>query len=178
MLDITHKTPWLSRKQCRALVGALLIAVVACLAMSVGLSFLSEKTDLHTTQSGVRTLPEDVESVLTSFTYSQESEDGKMAISGKRVVRRGRRLLGLRSNLVKMNFIEEIKGTLRTPKGTTRFAASDAEWDADSSRPLLLKRDVSVTVNGESLTQVKNAKIYLKRGVMEVNDGRQSYLLK
>ena len=128
--------------------GTILLGAMLGLAMLVRSALVrSQMAELPAPQAE-RALPEDVESVLKTFNYAQLDEKEKISISGKSVVRRGRRLLGLRSNLVKTNFIEQIKGSFRSAKGTTSFAASGAEWDADATHPLLLNKDVSVTLDG------------------------------
>jgi hypothetical protein len=117
-------------------------------------------------------LPEDVESVLKGFTYSETSNGLQIEISGKQIIRRGKKILGLRSNLVKTNFIEEIRGTISAPKGLVVFSASDAEWDADAAHPLVLKKNVSVTVNGKTFPGAKNARLYIRQGILEVKTDR------
>jgi len=178
MLDPIEKPAWPTRKRLRLLIGAVLIVVIISLSLLVRSARVTGKPPVETGKAAARVLPDDVEGVLTSFSYSEAGEDVRIKISGKRVVRRGRRLLGLRSNLVKTNFIEDLTGSYRRGKGTASFAATRAEWDAEASRPLLLNKDVSVTVNGTQLPGVKHAKIYLKSGVIEVNDDGKSYLVK
>lgn len=167
------------RSKRRLLLAALVIALFALLAAFLRSSFQKQNdaADTVSTASGRPPLPEDVEAVLTSFSYAEADEQVSIKISGKRVVRRGRELLGLRSNLVKTNFIEQIRGTVRNAKGSSSFAAAQAEWDAEPSRPLVLKKEVSLTVSGKRLTGVKQARIYLKSGVIETDDGK-SYLIK
>lgn len=163
----------------RLLAAAIVITVLALLAVLFrsSLQKQGERGDTLGTSSGSRPLPEDVEGVLTSFSYSEADQQVRIKISGKRVVRRGRRLLGLRSNLVKTNFIEEIRGTVTSAQGTSSFAAAQAEWDGESSRPLLLQEGVSLTVCGRPLAQVKQARIYLKSGLIATADGK-TYLMK
>jgi hypothetical protein len=179
MPELTYKINWSRRRQGRLLVGVLLIGGMAWLATMVrSASLKGQMTEPPVAQKTERALPEDVESVLKTFSYAQVDEKEKITISGKSVVRRGRRVLGLRSNLVKTNFIQDVKGTFLSPKGTTKFAASVAEWDAVETHPLLLNANVTVTVDGKPPAQVKNARIYLKRGVMEVNNASESYTLR
>jgi len=165
---------WLSR----VLLAAILITVISLLSMLVRSSLLKEKPPADTVKAAASVLPDDVEGVMNSFSYSEATDEVRIKISGKRVVRRGRRLLGLRSNLVKSNFIDQLSGTIRTSKGTTTFTAAQAEWDAESSGPLLLKKTVTVTINNKPLPRVKHARVYLKSGLIEVDDARKSYLIK
>jgi hypothetical protein len=179
MPELTKKFYWTMRQQGRLLVGTILIGAMVALALLVRSALVKNQVaELPVTQQAERALPEDVESVLKTFSYAQVDEKEKITISGKSVVRRGRRVLGLRSNLVKTNFIQQIKGSFRSSRGTTSFAASGAEWDADASHPLLLNRDVTVTLQGGTPARVKNARIYLGRGVIEVDDGSESYPLR
>lgn len=166
-----------TRRQFRALLALGIVALLALLLFTLSSSLLREQPGAGQETGGRRPLPDDVEGVLTRFSYSEVDQEVRIKISGKRVVRRGRRLLGLRSNLVKTNFIEELQGTVTTPKGTTTFSAAQAEWDAEPSRPLLLKKGVSLTVPGQHIAPVQQARIYLKRGVIQV-DGARSYLIR
>ncbi len=117
-------------------------------------------------------LPDDVDYVLKGYKYSETGERMEIRISGKRVIRRGQEFLGLRSNLVKTNFFEDIRGTLHTRKGHLAFTASEAEWSALATQPFILKKNVSVTLNGNQMNYIKSARLYLKKGVLEIDDGR------
>lgn len=176
MSHANWKFPRPTRRQSRVLIALLLVGALAGLALMLRSPAPRETKGGEPAPVAKRALPDDVEGVLTSFNYSETDDQVSIRISGKRVVRRGRRLLGLRSNLVKTNFIEELKGEVRSAKGITTFSAARAEWDAEASRPLLLQKEVSLTVGGRTLTGVKQARIHLKSGVIEV-DGK-SYLMK
>jgi hypothetical protein len=176
MSPSNRKFPRPTRRQSRLLAALLLVGALAGLALMLRSPAPRETKGSAPAPAAKRALPDDVEGVLTSFSYSEADDQVSVRISGKRVVRRGRRLLGLRSNLVKTNFIEELKGEVRSAKGITTFSAARAEWDAEASRPLLLQKEVSLTVLGRALTGVKQAKIHLKSGVIEV-DGK-SYPMK
>jgi hypothetical protein len=117
-------------------------------------------------------LPEDVESVLKGYKYSETNGGLQINISGRQIIRRGKKILGLRSNLVKTNFFEEINGTVMGPKGSIIFSASDAEWDADTRHPLMLKKNIAVTINGEAFSRVRTAKIFFNQGRIEVTTTR------
>jgi hypothetical protein len=118
-------------------------------------------------------LPDDVERVIEGYTY-QETDNGlTIDISGNRVIHRGREMLGFRSNLIKATYFETIRGTLRSNKGNVEFSASDAEWDTKPSSPLILRRDVVVSVNNRHMSHVKTARIYFRQGVLEVTGDRK-----
>ena len=178
MLPLAEKIFRPGRKQGRLLVGALLFAGIFGLALLVRSALVTAGRRDTAAPQAVRALPDDVDSVLTSFCYAQTKDDEKITISGTCVVRRGRRLLGLRSNLAKTNFIQDLKGTFRSPKGTTSFAASAAEWDAEEAHPLLLNSNVTITLRGKAAARVKNARIFLKRGTLEVDGGSSCYALR
>lgn len=178
MLESIKKSAGIGGNKGRMLVSVLLIALLALLATLARGPLKTGRTTAAGQKVERRALPDDVEGVLTSFSYSEAGDGSRIRISGKKVVRRGRRILGLRSNLVKTNFIEQITGTVRTAKGTTTFAAAQAEWDAEAARPLVLKKGVSLTVCGESLPQAEYARIDLKKGVVEVGEAGRTYLMK
>jgi hypothetical protein len=130
-------------------------------------------------QKVLNELPDDVENVLEGYKYSENSNDMQIKMFGKRIVRRGRQVLGLRSNLVKSNFYEDIRGAFRTEKGTLIFSASEAEWNSTVAEPLILMKAVSATLNGKPLHDIKSAKLYFEQGLLEVNaGGKETYQLK
>ncbi|NVN93084.1 MAG: hypothetical protein HXX11_21155 [Desulfuromonadales bacterium] len=106
--------------------------------------------------------------------YAYRDTQGTLTyeMSGDRVIYRGRQILGLRSNIVKATFFDTVRGTILSKKGVVEFSASDAEWDTSSSSPLILHRNVNITVNHRRLDNLKQARIYFKRGVLEVS-GKQ-----
>jgi len=124
-------------------------------------------------------LPDDVERVMEGYTF-RETDDGlSIDISGNRVIYRGRQVLGLRSNLIKTTYFETIRGMLRSEKVEVKFSASDAEWDTKPSSPLLLRRNVYISVNNRPLQGVKTARIYFQQRVLEVmGDRKETVLLR
>ena len=113
-------------------------------------------------------LPEDVERVIEGYTYRETGDGLSIDISGNRVIHRGRQMLGLRSNLIKTTFFSTIRGKLRAKATEVKFSASAAEWDTRPSSPLLLTRNVLISVNNQPLHGVKTARIYFQKRVMEV----------
>ena len=69
---------------------------------------------------------------MTGFIYHDISEGCNMEIRGAKVVRSGREILGLRTNLMKTGYFEKISGDFRTRKGTFRLTA--AQGDIPSCR--------------------------------------------
>jgi len=149
------------------------LLLFAILAFIVGISlklvsFYHTQPVSNTVQEKIRPLPADVEIVLKGYTYSETGDDLTIQISGRQMVRRGRKMLGLRSNVVKTNFLKQIKGTLTTPKNIVAFSASDAEWDANPEHPLILTGAVSVTMNSKGFEKIKNARIFFNQGLIEI----------
>jgi len=124
-------------------------------------------------------LPDDVDTVMEGYRFSSTVGDIQVSVRGRRIVRRGRQVLGLRSNLVKTNFYEDVAGTLRAKKGTLSFSSSAAEWNSRVSQPLILKKNVFLIVNGKRLSKVKSARIHCEQALLEVDSGKtEMYHLK
>lgn len=166
-----------NRLQSRLLLGLLMVTVLAVASVLMHRLHKQEIAADDAVKTVAPSLPPDVEGVMTSFSFSESAEDAAVKISGKSVIRRGRRLLGMRSNLVKTNFIEDLSGSFRTANGVTSFRADQAEWEGQSARPLYLKKGVSISIDGKSLPQVKQATIHLARRIIEVDNGK-SYSIK
>lgn len=113
-------------------------------------------------------LPEDVKMVMKRFHFTDTEGSLKIDIAGNRLVHRGRELLGLRSNVLSAVYLEDIRGTIipTQGKGIMEFSADEAEWDSNPSTPLILRRKVNVTINRRRLEGVKNARLYLRRGIL------------
>lgn len=165
-----HDRPLSRRVKSRLLLALLAVAVASVLSLLL-VSLRERRSSDAPSRPAAAHLPPDVEGVMTSFSFSETDREKSVKISGKRVVRRGRALLGLRSNVVKTNFIDDLTATVRSGKGSTTFSAAQAEWDGTSSRPLLLKKGVEIAVNGRNLGTVRQARVYLKSGVIETGDG-------
>lgn len=124
-------------------------------------------------------LPDDVERVIEGYSYRETDNGLSIDISGNRVIHRGRQIMGLRSNLIKTTYFETIRGTLRSEKVEVKFSASEAEWDTKPSSPLLLRRNVLISVNNRPLHGVRTARIYFQQRVMEVRgDQKETVLLR
>lgn len=158
--------------QSRLLLGLLVVTVLAVISVLMHRSHQRQNAASDEVKTVAPSLPPDVEGVMTSFSFSETEDDALVKISGKSVIRRGRRLLGMRSNLVKTNFITDLSGSIKTPNGVTSFKAAQAEWEGQPARPLLLKKDVSITIDGKSLPLVKQATVHLQKRVIEVDSGK------
>lgn len=155
----------------KAIKNFLLSAIVIVIVLLAGTVIFSRYSQTHGKSPGsdqAGRLAEDADLVVKGYKF-QELKDGfQLDISGSRVVHRGRTLLGLRSNVVKATFFDNVHGKFKTPQGTLLFSAVDAEWSADMSHPFIMKKGVLLTVNGKQLHDVKRAKIFFKQRVLEV----------
>ena len=104
---------------------------------------------------------------MKDYHYSEESDGTRINISGKTMVLRGRRVLGLRSNVAKATFLRNIHGTIEAAGGTTEFTAADAEWDTDASHPFLLKNGVTISTGNRNFPGVHKGRIFFKQGFIE-----------
>jgi hypothetical protein len=140
------------------------------MTIAVTASVMHEQNGASSRHPGVssKNLPDDVTMFMKSFDFHESGGSLKIDIKGDRIVHRGREILGLRSNIVTAVYLENIKGTIRLiqGKGIMEFAADEAEWDTDASAPLVLRRNVAVTINNKHLDYVKNARLYLRRGIL------------
>jgi hypothetical protein len=136
--------------------------------MVVSVMFNQDRTSHGEVAVSIRKLPEDVKMVMKRFNYLDTEGSLQIQITGNRFVRRGRELLGLRSNVLSAVYLEDIRGTISPVqgKGILEFSAEEAEWDSDPSKPLILQRKANVTINKRRLEGVKNARLYLRRGIL------------
>jgi hypothetical protein len=151
--------------------------LIGCLAVALIMAVVSKQEEPTTTSiPPLQKLPDDVEMVLKRYDFRETGEGLDIEISGNQVVHRGRKILGLRSNLFKATFFKNIRGTIRTDKADAEFSAADAEWNTASSSPLLLRGNVAVSINNRRISDVKTARIYLRQGVIEVNGKRNKMI--
>jgi len=162
----------------RVILLPLLTAVILAAVVMI-LIVARQREPNRAAQPSERKHPDDVERVMVGYTYQETADGLTIDISGNRVIYRGRQILGLRSNLIKTSYFENIRGMLRSEKVRVKFSASDAEWDTKSSSPLLLRRNVLISVNDRPLSGVKTARIYFKQRVLEVmGDRKETVLLR
>ena len=162
----------------RRFILILLALLIGCMTIALIRAVVSREKELKSvSKPQLQKLPDDVEMVLKKYEFRETDDGMEIEISGNQIVHRGREILGLRSNLVKATYFQNIRGKLNSTKGKIEFSAKDAEWDTTSSSPLLLRRNVSVSINNKQLADVKNARIYLKQGVMEVT-GDQKMVIR
>lgn len=131
------------------------------------------KTPSHISQTGAPSLPDDVEQLIESYTYQENDNGLDISITGNRIVFRGKKMLGLRSNIVKAPYFETIRGTLRSKNGLVEFSSSDAEWALSPTSPLVLSKNVFIVFNNHTIPDVKKARIYLRQGVLEITNSRK-----
>ena len=109
-------------------------------------------------------LPADVDHILRNYHYSEAFPEGVFTIRGKLLVRRGVRVLGLRSTVAKATLLETIQGSYSSHSKKMTFSALTAEWETTADMPLTLKTEVEVTIGTQKLTDIDSAKIYLSKG--------------
>jgi len=154
------------------LLCAILLSIGIVVLKVVNNDVYRAKTNSEPSRNTLHTLPVDVEKVQEGFRYSEVNGGIQVEVSGKRIVRRGRKVLGLRSTLIKTNFYHDITGSLRTQKNNLIFSASKAEWDALATSPFILRKDIVVSLNGKVIPHVKRAKVNFQNGVLEIGTGR------
>jgi hypothetical protein len=156
------------------LLCSILLSIGLLLSVFVKHGFQRAETRKDTPRQTLNKLPDDVEKVQEGFRYSEVNGGVQVDISGKRMLRRGRKVLGLRSTLVKTNFFQDITGTLHTRKNTLTFSASKAEWDTLATGPFILRNDIVVSLNGQAIPRISRARIYFQQGLLEVTTGRKN----
>lgn len=112
-------------------------------------------------------LPPDVAGKIEEYRFSEEIAGRRIEISGRRAVNRGRSFLGLRSTVARATFLDTLSGRWRFPGGEVEFRAAAAEWGLSESAPLVLRKGVSVRLNGRALADVASARLFLAKGVLE-----------
>jgi hypothetical protein len=133
--------------------------------------FLHEK-DSHYRNKAAKFLPGDVEFMMNDFNYQCELEKGTIEITGKKIIRRGKRFMAVRSTIMKANMFTDIEGSYTIGHTVVAFRATNAEWDLNLDKPLFLKKRVELTVNGQTYKDIDLAEIFFQKGVIEVH-GRQ-----
>jgi hypothetical protein len=161
----------MNRQKTRFFLTLLLISIISLIA-----------TVLFNKQSNIRinapklqrpTLPDDVERLIEKYTYRENDNGLDINISGNRITFRGKKMLGLRSNVAKTSFFETIKGTLQSQNALVVFSASDAEWELNPASPLILTKNVSISIHDKPISDVKKARIYFRQGVLEVTTNQK-----
>lgn len=156
----------------------LLPILIACLAAALIRAVVTGKKERTTaSRPPLQKLPDDVEMVLKRYDFRETGDGLQIEISGNQVVHRGREILGLRSNLAKATFFKNLRGTIRTDRKKAEFSADDGEWNSTPSSPLLLRGNVAVSIDNRRVSDVKNARIYLRQAVVEVN-GKQKKVIR
>ena len=156
-----------------------IVLTLLLLVVITVITFISTKALLHldapstVSKSERPKLPDDVEQLIERYTYQEIDHGLEIRINGNRIVFRGKKMLGLRSNVVKTTYFEMMRGILRSDNGLVEFSASDAEWGLSSTSPLLLSKNVSITFNNRAIPDVKRARIYFREGVLEVTHNRK-----
>lgn len=147
---------------------ALIVVMVAALVITVGV-----KSRPVTAVGAVSPLPPDVDGVMNGYLYHETSGGATIEVKGKRLVQRGRQLLGLRSNLAKATYLDSLQGSYRSATGSLRFAARTAEWDLLPRTPLVLREEVELSVGKKDFAGVRRANVWLDKGIVEIYTDRK-----
>jgi hypothetical protein len=151
----------------------LALSVVGIIGMLTVVVMNHTKAPTEAPQSKRPKLPDDVERLIDKYTYRENDRGLDIQISGNRIVYRGKKMFGLRSNVVKATYFETIRGVLQSEKGRVEFSASEADWELSPTSPLDLNKDVSITFNNRKINEIKRARIYFRQGVLEVTGNRK-----
>jgi len=147
------------------------LVLVSVLIVSAAFLFIAGR-EVRNRPTVERRLPADVEMVVNDFNFQHEWEKGRIEINGKRIVRRGRRFLAVRSNVLKTNLFTDITGSYASRRTTMIFRAKHAEWDMSIGKPLRLSRNLLLTVNGRVYEGFDLAEIFFEKGIIELHGKR------
>ncbi len=151
----------------------LLLLIIGTVIILTAIIIQRQKTTNDAAKSAFSKIPNDVVRLIEKYTYRENDKGVDINISGDRVVYRGKKMMGLRSNVVKGTFFETIKGVLRSQNALIEFSASDADWDLSSTSPLTLTRNVAVSFNNKQIDGVKQARIYFSQGILETTGSKK-----
>lgn len=152
------------------ILGALLICGVDLILKNHGL----------TTRSHIakKSLPSDVDSVADDFHFHYDKAGLAIELNGKRMIRRGEMFLGVRSGVMKRNFLHNVDGSCRRGSNKVIFKAQEAEWDMKVNAPLTLKQVSWVCINSEKLNDVGQVRINFQKGIVTVyGEQRKDFLI-
>ncbi len=151
----------------------LLLAIFALIVILSAKIFQDSNSSAVVSKAKIPKLPDDVEQLIERYSYQENDNGLDINITGNRIVFRGKKMLGIRSNVVKAPYFETIRGTLKSNNGLVEFSASDAEWELSPTSPLILSKNVSIALNNRTIPDVKNARIYFRQGILEVTNKRK-----
>uniref|UniRef100_A0A831UA30 Lipopolysaccharide ABC transporter, periplasmic protein LptC n=1 Tax=Geobacter metallireducens TaxID=28232 RepID=A0A831UA30_GEOME len=166
----------LSATSIRRLLAAMTVVCVAAVAILIA---RGRPEIPHGENSSLPGLPPDVAGMMEGYRFNEEIAGRRIEISGRRAVNRGRSFLGLRSTVARATFLDTLSGSWRFKGGEVRFRADAAEWGLSHGAPLVLRKGVSVRLNGGALDDVASARLFLTEGVLETyGEKKRVYRLK
>jgi len=147
--------------------------MLALVTIVIALLFILQRTFIvKSNKISMKALPEDVVSTIKDYHYSEVSDGYSIDIKGKQIVRRGARFMGVRANIIKKNYFEDIRGIYKKQNRMLRFEAKQGEWDLSMDAPFILRKNI-VMCSGIEMASGKNlALIDFKRGTVEI-DGQK-----
>lgn len=155
----------------------LLILAIALLSLFTVLNIFHKNNEAN--QKNRVSLPSDVDNVIKDFKFSDIRKDGNTYIYGKQLVRRGKKMFGLRSTVVKTTMLDMIQGRFSSSTHLVTFSASEGEWETSPDLPLDLKNNVIISLDRRQLNNVERAKIYFNQGrIVTFGTKRDEYRFK
>jgi hypothetical protein len=151
----------------KTITGNLVVSVTVFMVLIfviARLVFYQHSAHAPETTTTTQILPSDVDHFLRNYHYSEVLPEGVFTVKGKLLVRRGVRLLGLRSTIAKTTLLDTIQGSYSSANKKMTFSALTAEWETASNVPLTLKSGIEVTLDRRKLIDIDSAKIYLATG--------------
>lgn len=140
--------------------AAILVSILALVAYLL-IRILYPSQDARNSS---QTLPLDVDHLVKDYEYSDIRPEGLVVVRGKQLVRRGEKLLGLRSTVAKSTVLDTVQGRYSSATKKMSFSAGEGEWKTSSDMPLTLKNGVVVILGSQKLIDTDSAKIYLDQG--------------
>jgi len=144
--------------------------LIVCISMTVYFC-----TKVATAKSMVANpqLPPDMEMMINGFEFDNYINDhSTIHIKAKSYYRRGNKIHGFRSNVVKINIFEELAGTLKAQKSEVNFASDHGEWDFMVANTLLLTGNVALLINNKKIPVSQVARVRFDSNIIEVDNKR------
>jgi hypothetical protein len=125
----------------------------------------------QTAKNNIPMLAQDVELIIKDFDLNEYIDGSCSAhIKAEHFIRRGKRILAFRSNLIKDNIFEKITGRLVSPTSEVAFSSDRAEGNIDASSSLVLSENVVIKINGRQIPANHSARLNFANKTIEVDE--------
>lgn len=156
----------------RAITASLLLSI--SIVAYIGITRSKAPAFRQKSEINAPVLAPDVELMISDFEFNNYIHGNCSAhIKAKRLIRRGRKVLAFRSNLIKDNQFEEITGNLVSSKSEVTFSSDRAEGNMDAASSLLLADNVVIKINGRQIPVRQTARINFSSNVIQVDQKKQ-----